>query len=164
MKLKLIYAPLALLLLAGCGGKSEPKLTAPLTVESVPAANATPANAAPANEIAANAAEPEMDATANSALANSATTATDKPASYRVRGEVVEVTPANDGNDAALMVKHENIPGFMPAMQMRVPLADAGDAAKVKAGDKISFDMNADSTAVSNIEMLPASTALKLEN
>ena len=153
MKLKITYAPLALLLLAGCGGKSEPKLTAPLTVESVPAANAAPANAA----AAANAAEPKMDA-----MTGNTTASTDKPASYRVRGEVVSVIPAQGGNDAALTIKHEDIPDFMPAMQMRMPLANAGDAAKIKPGDKIAFDMKRGNTEVSNIEMLPASTALKL--
>ena len=87
------------------------------------------------------------------------TSAPTKAEVYRVRGQVVE-TPAS--GEAFLVVKHENIPGFMPAMQMRLPLQNAADARKVKPGDKIAFDMNKGDLKISNIAVLPPSTALKL--
>ena len=132
MKTQFLLAPLALLLLAGCGHKSADQTpTAPLTVETpaplVSAANATPAPA--------------------------------KIQIYRVRGQVAEV-PANAD---FIVVKHETIPGFMPAMTMRLPLKNAADAAPLKPGDKIAFDMDKGNVQISNIEKLPASIALKLE-
>ena len=44
--------------------------------------------------------------------------ACDKPTSvYTARGEVVEV------REGAVVVDHEDIPGYMPAMEMEMPLA-----------------------------------------
>ncbi len=82
---------------------------------------------------------------------------------YRVRGQVTGVEKSVPDNRMTLIVKHENIPGFMPAMEMRVPFARNDDAKKVKAGDKIVFDMNRTMLEVSNIEQLPPATALKLK-
>ena len=173
MKLSPIFAlPLLAVAIAGCNS-TEPATNAttateevgnPMTMTTPPpeiAANSADANNAISNSAMSNSAM-SGDAMSNSAMSNSATGSTAATENYRVRGQVVEVmAPGADGT-ASLMVKHENIPGFMKAMQMRVPLADVADASKVKAGDKISFDMKKSNTEVSNIEMLPAATSLKL--
>ena len=85
-----------------------------------------------------------------------------KSDSYQVRGQVTEVTPATGKDAASVTISHEDIPGFMKAMQMRMPLKNAADATKIKPGDKIAFDMKKGNTEVSNIQKLPASTPLKL--
>ncbi len=182
----LFVLPLLAVAIAGCNS-TEPATNAttateevgnPMTMTTPPpeiAANSADANSAMANGAMSNGAmtnsadAPAMSnsamsnsAMSNSAMSNAATGSTAATQSYRVRGQVTEVmAPGADGT-ASLMVKHENIPNFMKAMTMRVPLANAADAKKVKAGDKIVFDMKQSNTEVSNIEMLPASTELKL--
>ena len=142
MNPKLLIAPCALtLLLAGCREKIVPPPTTPLAVE----------NSAPTTAIAPAPAPTQAEV-------ETSPTPVAPAKSYRVRGQVIEV-PANG---TFLVVKHENIPGFMRAMQMRVPLQNAADAQKVKPGDKIVFDMNADTTAISNIAPLPPATELKI--
>ncbi len=153
--------------LAGCKSNAPTAPTAPATVEkpapeiAVESAAAT-VTAAPAVTMAPPTAAP--------ALTTAPTTATTPPAKtmaqttakpYSVRGQVVSV-PAPKGGNAVVEVKHENIPGFMRAMTMRLPLANPADAARLKPGDKIRFSMNPDNTQISNIQMLPASTTLKL--
>lgn len=54
------------------------------------------------------------------------------PDRYALTGTVVEV------RDDALLVAHDDIPGFMDAMTMPLPLANPGDRARVSAGDTIA--------------------------
>lgn len=82
---------------------------------------------------------------------------------YRVRGLVKGVEKSAPDGLMTLNVSHETVPDFMPAMEMRVPFAKNADADKVKAGDKIAFDMNRTNLEVSNIEKLPPATKLKLK-
>ena len=163
MKIPKISLALFALALAGCGSKTG-ATEAPQAPQTVgdPITMTTPPP-----EIAANSAVPatptpapamSSDTTSNGKMNATALNI----ASYRVRGQVVEVTPASAGGTASAMIKHEDIPGFMKAMQMRMPLKNAADATKIKPGDKIAFDMKKGNTEVSNIEMLPASTELKL--
>ena len=152
MNFKLLWAPCALVLLTGCRSDSATQTpTAPITVEkSAPATVSLPASPT------ASATAPS--ATAPSATASSATASSASGQTYRVRGQVAEA-PNGAG---FLVVKHETIPGFMPAMTMRLPLQNTADAQKVKANDKIAFDMKKGDLKISNIEKLPASTPLKL--
>jgi Cu/Ag efflux protein CusF len=57
----------------------------------------------------------------------------DEPASHAVKGVVVEVY----AEPPALLVDHEEIPGFMAAMTMRFEV-EAATAAAVKPGDAIT--------------------------
>ena len=194
MKPCFLFAPCALLTLAGCRSQAPTAPTPPLTVEKAqpeisvasiaqaapPAAPAAaPTVAAPATPVAtttpiaaaatpiAATATPIATATAATTLAPTATSATGAAtgansataASYRVRGQVVQL-PAPGG--VLIVVKHESIPGFMPAMQMRMALRNAADAAKLKAGDKIVFNLSRDDTKMSEIAVLPPATTLKL--
>jgi cytochrome c peroxidase len=66
--------------------------------------------------------------------------ACDKPTSiYTAKGKIVEV------REGAVVVDHEDIPGYMPAMQMEMPLAGAAadQAAKepLEAGQSIEFEL-----------------------
>lgn len=140
-----VLAPLAL---AGCADKPNPVPTTPKTVESAPEKMA----------LAETTAESAPEDAVTNGTTNATEASTAKPQIYRVRGQVVEVPTGG----AFVVVKHEAIPGFMPAMKMRLPLQNAADAAKLKPGDKIAFSMNRDNVQMSNIEKLPPSTALKL--
>lgn len=82
---------------------------------------------------------------------------------YRVRGQVTGVEKSVADGRMTLIVKHENVPDFMPAMEMRFPFGKNEEAAKVKAGEKIAFDLKRSNLEVSNFQMLPASTQLKLK-
>ena len=139
-------------LLTGCGSKTPATPTAPATVESP-----QPIEAAPTSAPAAETTAPAATAETSDAMSNATTGET---ATYRVRGQVVEV-PAENGA-TVIVIKHEDIPGFMPAMEMRLPLANPADGKTVKPGDKVAFDLKKDNMKVSNIEKLPPSTALKL--
>ena len=162
MKFKLVRAPLALLLLAGCGGKSaEQTPTAPLTEEKTAPENIT------LNALATPVTAPTTAPTAAATTATSSTRPNVAPvaqttpsASVRVRGQIVELPTANGGT--VIVVNHENIPGLMPAMQMRFPLAAPGQARKFAPGDKIAFDLERQNLRVSNIEKLPPATKLQL--
>ena len=161
MKISQIFLALCAVALAGCASNNEAANTptAPETVGD-PITMTTPPPEVVGNsaEVAGNSAE----VASNSAEVATNSTAVERPASYRVRGQIVEVMPAKAGQSASVMVKHEDIPGFMDAMQMRVPLAKANDATTLKPGNKISFDMKRGNTEISNITQLPPSTQLKL--
>lgn len=167
MNIPKISLALCAVALAGCGSKAEttaaPK--APETVGDPITMTTTPP------DIAANSAIPPtpsaeptaMSTASNDAMANKTSSGVKaKSISYHVRGQVVSITPAGAGAPASIMLKHEEIPGFMKAMQMQMPLANVAGASQVKAGDKIAFDLKKGNLEVSNIKVLPPSTALKL--
>jgi protein SCO1 len=56
---------------------------------------------------------------------------------YAVSGEVISV----DVPTQRIMLKHGDIPGFMPAMTMDYKVADAKQMAELKPGDVISADL-----------------------
>ncbi len=56
---------------------------------------------------------------------------------YAVSGEVISV----DVPTERIMLKHGDIPGFMPAMTMDYKVADAKQMAELKPGDVISADL-----------------------
>lgn len=150
MKINFTLTPLAFLVLAGCGSKTPEPTNAPATVaESV-------AGKPAATPMASATAMPKM----TPINAPGAKRDTQK---YRVRGLVTGVEKSVADGRMTLIVNHENIPDFMPAMEMRLPFGNNADAAKVKAGKKIAFDMKRSNLEVSNFVMLPASTQLKLK-
>ena len=89
-----------------------------------------------------------------------------KSPNYRnLRGQVVEIVkPARRGEPTAVVLDHENIPKFMPAMRMMFPLQNSADAGKLKKGVKIRFDLSAQggNLMVARIKILPPQTKLKL--
>ena len=56
---------------------------------------------------------------------------------YEVKGLVQQVRT----NRTTAIIRHEEIPGYMPAMTMPLSVKDTNDLAGVKAGDMISFRM-----------------------
>ena len=56
---------------------------------------------------------------------------------YPLQAEVISV----DAPKSQIIVKHGDIPGFMPAMTMQYAVADAKQIEKLQPGDKISADL-----------------------
>jgi protein SCO1 len=56
---------------------------------------------------------------------------------YQVKGVVEEVLPAKK----QVIIKHEEIPGYMDAMTMRFDVKDTNELAGLKPGDDVSFRM-----------------------
>lgn len=54
-----------------------------------------------------------------------------------IQGEVFHV----DVQGKVLMIKHEDIPGFMPAMTMGYPVMSADEIKGLQPGDKISAEL-----------------------
>lgn len=166
MNIPKISLALCAVAVAGCGSKSAttdaPK--APETVGNPLTMTTTPP------EIAANSAIPPTPSAEPTAMSNDKMSGMKMDSAnpkggatiYHVRGQVVSITPAGAGGPASIMLKHEEIPGFMKAMQMQMPLANVAGASNVKAGDKIAFDLKKGNLEVFNIKVLPPSTALKL--
>ncbi len=111
------------------------------------------------------------NAIAENAIAKSATVGTASEATSPnekiyagVRGQIVAVVkPAQAKEPSAVEIDHEKIPDFMEAMRMTIPLRNDADAEKIKAGDKIRFDLKlGKGLIIDNIEILPASTKLNL--
>lgn len=63
------------------------------------------------------------------------------PESHFIRGNVVAVDPAQH----TVMLAHEAIPGFMPAMTMEYKVADPAVLTELHAGDRITADLLNDS-------------------
>lgn len=83
----------------------------------------------------------------------SGSSASSKPAGakvYEVTGKVVSLDPATK----AVTLDHEDIPGFMKAMTMEFPVADAKVLDGMKAGDAVRGTITADggSYAVTSLE------------
>lgn len=68
---------------------------------------------------------------------DTAAAAAEVPREYPVQGVVRRVEPER----RSVVVKHEEIPGFMPAMTMPFDVKDAKELAGLKAGDRIAFRM-----------------------
>lgn len=87
---------------------------------------------------------------------------------YRdIGGRIVSINePAKNiaGAKTTVTLDHEEIPDFMRAMRMTIPLQNPADAKKLKKDDKIRCDfvMENGSLMLTNIRVLPADTKLKL--
>src|SRR5690242_16200754 len=57
--------------------------------------------------------------------------------SFQVKGVVISVTP----KEKSIEIKHEAIPGYMPAMTMPFDVKDVKELSGLKAGDLVSFRM-----------------------
>ena len=60
--------------------------------------------------------------------------------SYPLRGQILSITPETDGR-RAVTVKHEDIPGFMPAMTMAYYVRPPTDLDTVAPGDLVTADL-----------------------
>jgi protein SCO1/2 len=56
---------------------------------------------------------------------------------FEVKGVVIEVKP----KEKSIEIKHEAIPGYMPAMTMPFDVKDVKELSGLKAGDRVSFRM-----------------------
>ena len=74
---------------------------------------------------------------AASATATGGSSAAETPREYSVRGVVRRVEPER----RSMVVKHEEIPGFMPAMTMPFDVKEPKELNGLKPGDQISFRM-----------------------
>jgi Cu/Ag efflux protein CusF len=149
-----------------CTFKSGARLLATAMVGSTLAAcSNTPPNA-PAENAAPNAAE--HAAHDESAPNETAHDKTSSPKTYAdVGGQIVSVNaPAKNvvGAKTTVTLDHEDIPNFMRAMRMTIPLQNPDDAKRLKKGHKIRCDfvMENGSLALSHIRVLPPDTKLKL--
>ncbi|MGI9591574.1 MAG: copper-binding protein [Myxococcota bacterium] len=79
---------------------------------------------------------------------------------HAVRGKVVKVL--KDGGE--LVVDHEEIPGYMGAMQMSLVVGDPAQARDLAPGDKVRFTLHVAERGawIDGIERLPADTPLTL--
>lgn len=75
------------------------------------------------------------------------------PKTFEVQGRVAGLQ--DDGN--TLVVEHEEVPGYMPAMVMPLSVADPRMTASLEEGESIQFEMTVsqDSTWISAIESIP---------
>lgn len=74
---------------------------------------------------------------AASATATGGSSAEETPREYSVRGVVRRVEPER----RSVVVKHEEIPGFMPAMTMPFDVKEPKELSGLKPGDQIAFRM-----------------------
>lgn len=74
---------------------------------------------------------------AATATATGASSAEETPREYSVRGVVRRVEPER----RSVVVKHEEIPGFMPAMTMPFDVKEPKELNGLKPGDQIAFRM-----------------------
>ena len=83
-----------------------------------------------------------------------------EPTVHTVRGRVAKVLA--DGGE--LVVDHEDIPGFMSAMQMSFTVGDPAEARDLQPGEKVSFVLHVAERGfwIGGIEKLPADTSLEL--
>ena len=83
-----------------------------------------------------------------------------EPKTHTVRGQVATVL--KEGGE--LVVDHEDVPGYMPAMQMTLVVADPAEARGLQPGDKVRFTLHVAERGawIDGIERLPAETELKL--
>lgn len=84
----------------------------------------------------------------------------DATVQHSVRGEIVRVA---DGG-RSLVIDHEDIPGYMDAMRMTLPVQDAAQSRELEAGDLIRFELfvSGSRALIGSVEQLPAGTPLEL--
>lgn len=63
---------------------------------------------------------------------------TNLPQLFQVKGVVLEVKPL----EKSVTIRHEDIPGHMPAMTMPFDVRDTNELAGLEAGDPVSFRLN----------------------
>jgi len=80
---------------------------------------------------------------------NPPATATAAPMEHPLTGEVIAVTPAR----SAVLVHHEEIPGYMPPMTMEF-LASPADLARLKEGQRIRARMTQDTKGDLHLEAI----------
>ena len=158
MKITRILAPLALLALAGCASKTPATSSNAVNAVGVPATANRVGDPLTMTTPPPGVQKPQPTPT----LMNARDMKPDLK-NYRVRGQIKGLEKSAADGLTTLIVNHENIPDFMPAMEMRVPIAKTENFSAVKAGDKIVFDMNRSTLEVSKIEKLPPATVLKLK-
>jgi protein SCO1/2 len=75
---------------------------------------------------------------------------------FEVKGELKEIKP----NGRTAVIKHEEIPDYMPAMTMDLDVKDTRELSGLKAGDLISFRMvvTSDDGWIENVRKLAAAT------
>jgi Cu/Ag efflux protein CusF len=78
--------------------------------------------------------------------------APEKPLSNSVQG--VGVVTAIDPKAQRLTINHEDIKGFMGAMEMAYPVARSGLLTGLKAGDKIRFVINRRNGLIVGLEVI----------
>ena len=64
------------------------------------------------------------------------------PRIFQVKGVVLEVKP----RDKTVTIKHEEVPGYMPAMTMPFDVKDTNELAGIEAGDPVSFRLRVTDT------------------
>lgn len=72
---------------------------------------------------------------------------------YPLRGEIVRVLPG----DELLIVKHEDVEGWMKAMTMEFPVTDPADLARLSEGDRIEAEVHVRGLdyRLANIRLVP---------
>lgn len=71
-------------------------------------------------------------------IAGCTSSTADKEKIYDVKGKVISV----DADKKTVRLDHEDIPGFMKAMEMDFPVQDAKVLAGIKAGDQVHGKLN----------------------
>jgi protein SCO1 len=74
---------------------------------------------------------------------------------FQVRGLVISLNPAGK----EVQIKHEAIPGYMPAMTMPFDVKDTNDLAQLKPGDPVSFRLTVARTDAWIDQIVKASAA-----
>lgn len=84
----------------------------------------------------------------------------EEPKQHTVRGQVAKVL--KDGRE--LVIDHEDVPGFMAAMQMSFAVGDPAQARDLQPGEKVSFTLHLADRGpwIDGIERLPPDTPLEL--
>lgn len=76
------------------------------------------------------------------------------PTVHAMRGIVREIRPSED----TVVIEHEDVPGFMPAMTMPFNIQDAAEFGKIHPGSAIAFELvtTADDSWIRGIRGIPA--------
>jgi protein SCO1 len=77
---------------------------------------------------------------------------------FQVRGQVLGVSPA----DKTLRIAHEEIPDYMPAMTMSLPVKDPALLKKVSTGDEVQFELRvtSDDSWIEHVDRIKLEAAI----